>query len=50
VKKWEVASGREIFSLSGHGDTIVDIDISKDGKHIVTASWDKTLKVTLLLI
>jgi len=40
-----VENGREILTLTGHHDMILDVAVSLDGKRIATASMDKTAKV-----
>ena len=45
MKKWEVASAKDILTFPGHSDNILDMDITKDGKNLITASWDKSIKV-----
>jgi WD40 repeat protein/transcriptional regulator with XRE-family HTH domain len=39
---WEVASGQEIFSLSGHSNEIYSTAFSPDGKYMLTGSIDNT--------
>ncbi len=47
IKKWDVTTGKELFSIPAHADNVNDIDISRDAhqSRIVSASWDKTIKV-----
>ncbi|MFH1982499.1 MAG: caspase family protein [Pseudomonadota bacterium] len=42
---WEVATGRQIRVFAGHSRSIGTIAISADGKRIVSASDDKSVKV-----
>jgi WD40 repeat protein/serine/threonine protein kinase len=44
AKVWEVASGRELFTLKGN-DAIWSVAFSRDGQRIVTGSRDATAKV-----
>ena len=32
-------------TLTGHSDTVTSVAYSPDGKHIVSGSWDSTVKV-----
>ena len=32
-------------TLTGHSDRVLSVAYSQDGKHIVTGSWDKTVKI-----
>ena len=45
AKVWDVASGREVRTLSGHTDAVYGVAFSPDGTRLATASWDKTAKV-----
>jgi eukaryotic-like serine/threonine-protein kinase len=45
ARVWDAATGREVAVLKGHADRIVTAHFSRDGKRIVTASWDKTARV-----
>ena len=42
---WDVASGRELKTLSGHTDWVLAVAISPDGKTLLSGSRDKTLRV-----
>ena len=44
MKVWDVATGKELFSLSGHGAPVSGVVFSPDGTHLASASWDGTLK------
>src|SRR5258708_39851694 len=45
LKVWEVTTGAERFSLTGHIDVIKGCAVSPDGRWIISASDDRTLKV-----
>ena len=45
IKVWDSATGAELMTLHGHGGWVDSIDISPDGKHIISGSLDKTVKV-----
>ena len=32
-------------TLTGHSDTVTSVAYSPDGKHIISGSWDSTVKV-----
>lgn len=42
---WDLASGRELRSLSGHTDDVWAVAVTPDGLRAVSASEDQTLKV-----
>ena len=44
VKIWNVADGRHVGTLKGHGDGVAFVEFLKDGR-LATASLDKTLKL-----
>ena len=44
IKIWEVGTGREVHTLTGHTDSIRTIAFSPNGKILVSGSWDKTLR------
>ena len=41
---WDMATGKEMSKLEGHSDTVASVAISKDGKTIVSGSYDKTIR------
>jgi hypothetical protein len=45
AKVWETASGRELFTLTGHSAPIWSVAFSPGGRRIVTGSADQTAKV-----
>jgi WD40 repeat protein len=47
AKVYEVSTEKEVFSIP-HGYTVMSASFSADSKYVVTASEDKTAKVTQL--
>jgi WD40 repeat protein len=45
VNLWEVASGRELRTLSGHTNYVNSVAFSADGKVLASGSADKTIKL-----
>ncbi|HLP44772.1 MAG TPA: WD40 repeat domain-containing protein, partial [Candidatus Kapabacteria bacterium] len=45
LKMWELESGKEIRTFTGHQDYVRHCAITPDGKWVVSASDDKTLKL-----
>src|SRR5204863_201999 len=45
VKVWDASSGQESQALEGHKDSITSLAVRGDGKWIVSASQDMTVKV-----
>lgn len=45
VQIWDVASGREIGNLKGHGRGVSKVAFSRDGKLLATGSTDNTIKI-----
>ena len=46
VRVWEAASGAELLVLRGHEGAVNAAGFSPDGARIVSASADKTVRVT----
>ncbi len=40
VKIWDIASNREVHTLSGHSISVTSVSWSSDGKHIASGIWD----------
>ncbi|MDE5898967.1 MAG: caspase family protein [Treponemataceae bacterium] len=40
MKIWDMASGREVHTLSGHSISVTSVSWSSDGKHIASGIWD----------
>ena len=45
VQIWDVASGRELGALKGHGRAVGKVAFSRDGKLLATGSTDNTIKI-----
>jgi WD40 repeat protein len=46
IKIWNAATGREIWSLTGHNtDRIRGIGFGPDGKRLVSAGWDGPIRI-----
>ncbi|HSD45755.1 MAG TPA: WD40 repeat domain-containing protein, partial [Pyrinomonadaceae bacterium] len=45
VQMWDVASGREIGNLKGHGRAVGKLALSRDGKLLATGGTDNTIKI-----
>src|SRR5215471_10029482 len=39
---WDRASGKTLRTFQGHTDAVTSVALSRDGKHILTGSYDKT--------
>ncbi|MEI6610667.1 MAG: caspase family protein [Deltaproteobacteria bacterium] len=42
---WELATGRELRTLTGHTNDVSSVAFSPDGKYALSGSWDSTLKL-----
>jgi len=45
IKLWEVATGKELRTFSGHSELVSSVLFSPDGKYALSGSIDKTLKL-----
>jgi WD40 repeat protein len=45
VKLWDAENGNEILTIKAHDEGVCCVAFSPDGKHIVSASQDKTIKI-----
>lgn len=44
IKVWDLAAGKELKTLDKHTDSVVSLAFSQDGKRLMSASLDKTLR------
>lgn len=42
---WDVQTGKEVRTFTGHSDRVRTITISPDGKYALSGSWDGTMKL-----
>ena len=42
---WDISTGNEIRSFTGHDDWVTSVSFSTDGKHILSGSKDGTIKI-----
>ncbi len=45
IKVWEIATGKEIRTLSGHQAWVTALAVTGDGQYLVSGSGDSTIKV-----
>ncbi|MCI0389092.1 MAG: WD40 repeat domain-containing protein, partial [Acidobacteria bacterium] len=45
VRVWDVVTGQQLMSLSGHTDNILSVAVSPDGQTLASASYDQTAKL-----
>jgi WD40 repeat protein len=45
VKVWDVITGEQLMTLSGHSGEVLSVDVSPDGLTLASASVDKTAKI-----
>ena len=45
IQLWDVATGREIGALKGHGRGVIKVAFSRDGKFLASAASDNTIKI-----
>ena len=42
---WDAAAGTELFRLTTHDDRVTSLVFTPDAQHIVTSSWDQTVRL-----
>jgi WD40 repeat protein len=45
LKVWDLASGREVRTLSGHSGGVRAVAVTPDGQRAISTCWDNTLKI-----
>jgi WD40 repeat protein len=45
IHVWDLTTGREVHTLRGHDHRVVALRFTPDGKKLVSAGWDNTLRV-----
>ena len=45
LKLWDVATGKEIHSFTGHADSVGSVVFSPDGRSALSGSHDMSLKL-----
>ncbi|MCA2694109.1 MULTISPECIES: serine/threonine-protein kinase [unclassified Microcystis] len=45
IKIWEVATGKELRTLTGHSNGVTSVAYSPDGRYLASGSWDDTIKI-----
>src|SRR5262249_21190855 len=45
VRIWDTETGRKLFTLRGHTQTVLSARYSPDGRRIATCSWDATVRL-----
>jgi hypothetical protein len=45
VKVWNLETGKEQFTLTGHSGSVQAVAVTADGTRVISGSWDNTVKV-----
>ena len=45
LKVWDLSSGRELRTLTGHAREVMAVAVTPDGRRAVSASYDNTVKM-----
>ena len=45
VRFWDPATGQEVLTIPGHKSEITDVRFSPDGRRLISASSDLTVRV-----
>ncbi len=45
IKFWDLATGRNFRTVKGHTGGVRCITFSPNGRHLASASWDRTIRL-----
>lgn len=45
IRLWDLATGKLIRTYSGHDSWVSAVAFMPDGKHLISASWDRTIRI-----
>ena len=45
VKLWELSTGREVQTLTGHQNSVTSLAFSPNSRWLATSGWDKTVRI-----
>lgn len=45
IRAWDIAKKTHTVEFVGHTDTVTGIDVTPDGRFLISCSWDKTIRI-----
>ena len=45
IRQWDVTTGKEVRQFTGHADGVSSLAISRDGRRLLSGSWDKSVRL-----